>query len=1263
MTFEQALQVVNAAVFACFGKQLNDVETALLRGSWNNQTYEQIATASGYSISYLTRDVGPKFWKMLSQSLGESVSKTNFQTALERHWRKWEENAEQDDTEQNYIEQIEDTRVLSEPLHNQPDPLVPIIRSPITSPVTSPIAEAPAVGTASLTESSPPPMLHCSWGEAIDVSLFYGRTAELNRLRQWVLDDRCRLIALLGMGGIGKTALSVKLAQQLAENHSSASSSFQYIIWRSLRNAPPLDSLLSDLIPFLSDQQDHGVARDRFMYWLRRSRCLIILDNVETILQPGDAVGRYRPGYEDYGELFGVVGETPHNSCVMLTSREKPAEIATLEGIEFSVRSLQLTGSLETALALVQAKGLMGTPEQQQELCRRYGCSPLAIKIVATSIGDLFDGDIAAFIEQDTTVFNSIRRLLDQHFNRLSTLEQTVMYWLAINREWVSIAELAEDILSTVSRSNLLGALESLRWRSLIEKQSGKYTHQPVVMEYITDCFTKQISTELLKNKFTLFDNHALLKTTVKDYVMKAQERLILDPIASQLRKAFRSDSVIEQHLQHILRLLHDEGAASGYAGGNLINLCRHLQLDLRGYDFSSLKLRHACLQGMALQQVNFENAVFTKSVFTQTFGSVLAVAFSPGDDRLATGDTNSNVRLWDAEGQPMLTCQGHTGWVVAVAWSPDGQYLASSSYDQTVKIWNATTGECLQTLKGHSNLVRSVVWSPDGQFLASSSDDHTVRLWDACTGQCLKTLTGHQNAVWSVVWSPDGQVLASGSTDRTIRLWDPGTGECTKVLDGHQNSVRPLAWSPDGQLLASGSYDRTVRLWNPQTGKCLKVLRGHSSSVWSVAWSPALSTSELTNPELTNPELTNPESPSMGMLATGSYDRIVRLWNPETGQCLKLLQGHSNLIWSVAWSADGKTLASGSDDQTIKLWDVNTGQCIKTLQGYSNQMYAVAWSPNGQILASGSDDHMVRFWDVNTGQCVKSLAGHTNAIWAMAWSPNGQILASGSIDQSVRLWSATGQCLKILQGHGNPIRSVAWKPDGRMLAASSNVNFLRIWDSATGRCVKTLESPQSRIIAATWSADGKILATGNDDHTVKLWNVETGECCRSFQGHTNWVLCVAWSLDGTRIASSSDDRTVRIWDAVTGDCLHTLRDHTNWIWSVAWSPDGNYLVSASDDYTVRLWNPATGECIQVLQGHRNLVRAIAWDGDGGRLASGSSDETIKLWDVETGQCLQTLRADRPYEGMNIIGVRGLTDVQKASLKTLGAVERSMLFP
>ncbi|WP_026073177.1 NACHT domain-containing protein [Nodosilinea nodulosa] len=1125
------------------------------------------------------------------------------------------------------------------------------------------------------------------WGEALDVSLFYGRRSELTTLSQWIGPDYCRLVCLLGIGGIGKTALSVKLAEQVQDQ-------FSYVIWRSLRNAPPLDTLLAELVPFLSGQQDLKATLGSLLTCLRNHRCLIVLDNLETLLEAGEQAGQYRPGYEAYAELLRVVAETRHQSCLILTSREKPAEIARFEGAELATRVFPLMGSPETSAALIEAMKLGGSELQKQELGDRYRCNPLALKIVATSIRDLFDGDIGLFLQQDTLVFNGLRRLLDQQFERLSDLEKIILYWLAINRDWTTIAELEDDIMPTVSRASLLTALESLSGRSLIERKSGYYTQQPVVMEYVTNRLVNEIVAELLTKQLTLFNEVALIKTTVKAYIRVSQARLILGVISGRLQAELNSPQTLEAHLREILQLLQFlHRPATNYGGGNLINLCCHLNLDLTGYDFSGLKIWHGYLQQIHLRQVNFQNADLSKTIFTQTLESALSVAFSPDGQCLATADTNGQIYLWDLPtGQPLLTLKGHGNWVWSVAFSPDSKTLASCSEDQTIRLWNRLTGACSHVLQAHTDWVWAVTFSPDGTLLASCSDDRTLRLWESATGKLLATLQGHRSRVCCICFSPDGQWLASGSEDQTIRLWAVSTGECLAVLEGHQQAVSSVAFSPDGQILSSGSHDYTIRLWSMPTGHLLNSL-SHSGRVLAVAFASRPLPDPLTQKSTIRTEQ------SSCVLASSSEDQTIRLWHSETGQLLRVLSGHSKPVTSIAFSPDDQTLASGSYDQTVRLWDAATGQMIKVLRGHTCGVQSVAFAPGVSpsarfTLASGGHDHRVRIWDVATGKISQTLSGHTDWVRGLAYdprtganrsagqSPTGQRLVTGSHDHTLCLWDvATGQRLHHLDRHTDRVRAVAFSPCGHLVASSGEDDLVCLWDAATGQLLHALEGHQGDVMTVAFapqhfagSLHQQILASGSDDATIRLWDVATGKLLAILAGHTSWIWSLAFMPQphsmGLVLASGSEDKTVRLWDITTGETLAILKEHNSSVSSIAFDATGQYLATGSYDQTIKLWDIETGQVLRTMPGHTGWVRSIAFSPADDQiatddaeespfnqlLASGSTDETIRLWNINTGECLKTLRTDRPYEGMNITEVTGITAAQKATLQALGAI-------
>lgn len=1085
------------------------------------------------------------------------------------------------------------------------------------------------------------------WGEAVCVSAFYGRTAELNTLEQWLIKDRSRVVALVGMGGIGKTCLAAKLAQRV-EDH------FEYVIWRSLYNAPPLLELLATLVGFFSDEQvletdlpnsvDGRISQ--LIDYLQKYRCFIILDNAETILASGAYAGWYREGYEDYGQLIKRVGEVNHTSSLLLTSREKPKDVASLEGQALSVRSFQLCG-LEAidGEKIFKVKGCSCSETELRTVVERYAGNALALKIVATTINDVFDGNVSEFLKQDTVVFGDIRHLLNQQEERLSDLEREVMYWLAINREPVSLSDLQEDILLSIPPLKLLEALESLSRRCLIEKAQPElveknavlFTLQPVVIEYMTNRLVDEVCSEIETENIDLFRCYALMKATAKDYVRDTQIRLILQPVINGLIAVFRSKKNLENQLNQILAKLRERSPLEiSYTAGNVFNLLCHLETDLIGYDFSYLTIWQADLRCAKLHDVNLAHANLAKSVFVEPLGGLMSVAFSPDGKLLAIGDNNGEIRLCQvADGRQLLSWKAHNAWIWLLTFSPDGHMLASASEDRTVKLWDVSIGECLKTLQGHDGGIRSVTFSSDGCRLASGSEDQTIRLWDIGTGKCLKTLQTFSGKVLSVAFSPISHTLASGNEDKTVKLWDINTGQCQKTLQGHTSQVCSVAFNLDGQKLASGCYDQTVKLWDINTGRCQKTLQGHCGWVNSVTFSSDGS-----------------------YLASGSEDQTVRLWDVGTGKCLKNLHGNGYRVWSIAFNPEGTTLASVYDNQTLKLWDVSTGRCFKTLQGYSNRVWSVAFSPQGRMLASASEDQTVKLWDVSAGKCLKILREHSKHVISVAFSPDGGILASCSEDRTVKLWNtSTGECLKTLWGHSNRITSVVFSPQGEILASSSEDQTVKLWDVNTGCCLQTLQGHTDRVWSVAFSPDGHILASSCHDQIVRLWDVSTGQCLQLLQGHTGWVWSVTFNINGRTLASGSFDQTVKLWDVGTGQCIGTLEGHTNCVFSVTFSVDGRTLASSSGDQTVKLWDVTTSSCVRTLLGHAKLIWSVAFSLDGQTIASGSEDETIKLWDVLTGECLKTLRCERPYEGMNITSVNGLTNATITFLKDLGAVE------
>src|SRR2546421_3476827 len=321
------------------------------------------------------------------------------------------------------------------------------------------------------------------WGDALDVPSFYGREQELALLSHWVLQEGCRVVSVLGMGGIGKSALVVNAMRRMAVH-------FHVVIFRSLRDAPACETLVEECLKVLAPQPLNLAPADLehclslLLKHLREQRVLLVLDNLESLLLEGEVLGHLRPDYEGYARLLRSVAQTAHPSCLLLTSREKPAELRALEGRKTPVRPLRLLGLEATACEQLLAEHeLVGSPQERALLAERYEGHPLALNIVAETIVELFGGEIAPFLEQGEVIFGSVRELLAEQFARLSSVEQTVLLWLAIMREPVSLEELLAVLVTPLSRAQVLEAVDGLRRRSLIERgqRPGSFTLQAVV--------------------------------------------------------------------------------------------------------------------------------------------------------------------------------------------------------------------------------------------------------------------------------------------------------------------------------------------------------------------------------------------------------------------------------------------------------------------------------------------------------------------------------------------------------------------------------------------------------------------------------------------------------------------------------------------------------------------------------------------------------------------------------------------------------------
>ena len=373
--------------------------------------------------------------------------------------------------------------------------------------------------------------------------------------------------------------------------------------------------------------------------------------------------------------------------------------------------------------------------------------------------------------------------------------------------------------------------------------------------------------------------------------------------------------------------------------------------------------------------------------------------------------------------------------------------------------------------------------------------------------------------------------------------------------------------------------------------------------------------------------------SPDGKLAVSGGAEKTVRLWDIQSGKTLQVFAAHTDTITTVAFSPDGRYVATGSKDRTTRLWNITTGQNVRTFTHEVTPVYepgpysavnSIAFSPDGQYLLAGTRETRVRLWNIRTGLTVRTFDVGTGGVFGVAFSPDGNSIVVGTRDNRALLWDVhSGQLIRTFSGHSGAVWAVAFSPDGKLIATGSGDDTARLWDVQSGQTVHVLQGHLSDVTSVVFSPDGQSLVTASADNTSRLWDVQTGQRLREFTGHTDSVWSAAFLPDGKQLLTASSDHTVRIWDAQPSHNPYIFASHAATVQSVAFSHDGRYILTGSNDQTAQLWDMQTKQNIRTFSGFDTPVYSVAFSPDDRTILTAGSITAVQLWDVRSGQVVR----------------------------------------
>lgn len=1070
------------------------------------------------------------------------------------------------------------------------------------------------------------------WGDAPPHMDIFGRREEMAWLNERV-QEGVKIFCLVGTGGIGKSTLARNWADALVDESDA-------VIWISFKNRPDPSEVFRKICQLLVPEHTIPVKSvfehiDDLIDLLKCKKAIIILDNMESVMKSGDETGDFIEGFSYIERFLTRFADITTQSAVLLTTRELPNCIESFANSHPAIcRFYNLPGlDKEAVKQIVAFHGLTWKNEENLEkFSEHHGGSPYAITLASSTVLSDYGGVIDNYVESAGKLPSKLMKLLDTQIIRLSDLQKTILYLLAVERVPVSLQSIFDSLAHSYFEDEIKDALAQLRHKSLLEpvNENGCYYIQNVLCDYATDQICKEMTgciinvirtKEMSSNDRLLRDLH-IITATASHEIREAQTRTLVKPIYKNVSARFGA-ARIRPELYKAIRSIGNDPSTVGFAVGTLVTMMLQTAEELNGLDLSETLLWSCDFEFSDLIDTDFRGSDLRLSRFREVLDAVSCVAFGKDNDEIFFGTSDGKIHVQNLKENSLSAKKIHSGYVRGMSYDRKNGVLLTVGEDRK-----------LHVLDPENLLEKEVV----------ETEDHSLRF--VSLSKEGKRIYGGDGGL--VVQSDGGRIFREECSDAGI------------VRDGCFQGEETVAFVTEngvvicGGFMTSPSKMKSIVLENQSLWCITPIERGYL-----VAGKQGKIIMLDENLNRTGPEFECADSPIWHIVSGNNYYvaatsiGALLFFDKTTGMIRYRIAAHENWIRALSVSSDGNYLISGSADQSVKIFKESTRELRFDLAGESLNFLAV--TDTGRSLVAGGTDGLLHCWDLSSGKPRRIHRPYNAWVRALSYSRAGDCVAVGYGTGAIELWDLKKDTFVQIGVHpGGDVWALDFHPELPVFLSAGEDGKVLQWhkDDLGNWNYREVHDFGKWAIECKYSSDGKKIACGDAlGHVAVIEGAHSEEL--PLQEHPDQAWGIAWSKDDKRIVVAERSAMLRFWqtDKDKPICVSVPSESANW--DVAFTEDGTTAAVVGDRGYITF---VREDKINVCKLSEGRLQAIApCKGKSAYVVAGY-DGVVLETDLD-GNVIKRFVPDRQYSRLNVENAINVSDFQLSSIRQFGGTD------